>query len=399
MSKPRIYLAIDTFLPLMGGAEKQAFLQGRYLCEHGFAVTVITLRYEQSWPDRECLDGVPVLRVAGTFLSWREHVPGILRRFCYLLALFVLGWQLWQKRHEYDILHVFQLTFFAMPALFVSRLAHKRLIVALRNDAPPFQAGERSSKRRLRTRADLEALERLGRPALRVINRQLRLTRAYLVVLSARMCTSLKRCGLEGAGVLLIPNGVDTTYFQPHSEKREANPLVICVAKMRYQKGIDVLLRAWWQVVKQVPRARLLIVGDGPLLHSLGCLADNLGITDSVEFTGFCVNVVQQLQRAHIAVLASRWEGMPNALLEAMSCGLACIATRVSGSEDLLQDGKYGLLVEPEDTNALTEALLQFLRQSDWGNSYGQRARQYVEQHHTFAQVMDKYIELYMQRM
>ncbi|MGH2506605.1 MAG: glycosyltransferase, partial [Ktedonobacteraceae bacterium] len=369
-----------------------------YLCEQGFAATIISLRYKQSWLGRECLDGVPVLRVAGKILSWREHAPSILRRLCYVLALVVLGWHLWQKRHEYDILHVFQLTIFILPALLVCRLARKQLIIAMRNDASSLRTDKSSSKRRAKTRADLEGLERLGRTALRFINHQLQLTQAHLVVLSKRMCVSLKRCGLEGANVLLISNGVHTAYFQPCLEQREANPLVICVAKMRYQKGIDILLRAWWLVVKQMPRARLLIVGDGPLLPSLEYLAHNLGIAANVEFIGFCEDVVPQLQRAHIAVLPSRWEGMPNALLEAMSCGLACIATRVSGSEDLLQEGKYGLLVEPEDVPSLAEALLQLLQQPDLVQSYGQLARHYIEQNHTFAHVMSKYIELYMQK-
>lgn len=395
MNKPRIYLAIDTFLPLVGGAEKQAFLQGKYLREQGFVATIITMCYQQDWPDSEWLDGVPVLRVAGKVLSWRERAPGVLRRFCYLLALCVFGWQLWCKRREYDIVHVFQLTLFTLPALLVCRLARKQLIVAMRNDAPPVGVGEPSSKRRARTRADLESLERLGRPALRLINRQLRLTGARLVVLSAQMRVSLKRSGLEGAGVLLIPNGVNTACFHPWPALRETNPLVICVAKMRYQKGIDVLLRAWWQVAKQIPSARLLIIGDGPLLSSLECLAESLGITSSVEFTGFRANIVSQLQRAHIAVLPSRWEGMSNALLEAMSCGLACVATRVSGSEDLLQDGTYGMLVEPEDVLGLAEALLRLLQHPELAQSYGQHARHYVEQNYAFAQVMDKYIELY----
>ena len=118
-------------------------------------------------------------------------------------------------------------------------------------------------------------------------------------------------------------------------------------------------------------------------------------LASSVEFTGFCANVLTQLQRAHIAVLPSRWEGMSNALLEAMSCGLACVATRVSGSEDLLQEDTYGLLVEPEDAEGLATALLRLLRQPDLAQHYGQRARQYVEQDHAFHRVMDRYIELY----
>jgi glycosyltransferase involved in cell wall biosynthesis len=395
MNNPRIYLAIDTFLPLVGGAEKQAFQQGKYLCEQGLTTTIITMRYRRDWPSFEYVDGVPVLRVAGTFLSWRERTPGVVRRLCYLLALLAMGWQLWRHRHEYEILHVFQLTFFALPALLVSRLARKPLIIAMRSDAPSSLESMSGQKRRARTRADLEALERLGRPALRLINRQLRLTRARLVVLSARMRASLNRCGLEGAGVLFIPNGVDTAYFQPCPARRETSQTVVCVAKLRYQKGLDILLRAWCKVARQMPRAKLLIVGDGPLLAALQHLANSLGIAASVEFTGFCADVVPQLQRAQIAVLPSRWEGMSNALLEAMSCGLACIATRVSGSEDLLQEGSNGMLVEPEDVEGLAAALLRLLRQPELALRYGQLARRYVEEDYAFEQAMYRYRELY----
>ncbi|HEU5382647.1 MAG TPA: glycosyltransferase family 4 protein [Ktedonobacteraceae bacterium] len=389
----RIYMVIDTFLPLVGGAEKQAFLQSRYLREQGVAATIITLHYQRNWLAQEILEGVPVLRVAGTILSWREHAPAFVRRCCYFLALAVLGWQLWRRRHEYEILHVFQLTPFALPALFVCRLARKPLLIAMRNDAPPFQQG--TSRGRIRTRADLEALARMGRPTLRLLNRQLRQARARLIVLSTRMHASLKQYGLDGAEVLLIPNGVDTEHFQPCLTQQEAHATVVCVAKLRYQKGLDILLQAWRQVLKQMPAARLFIVGDGPLLVSLYHLASNLEIAHSVEFTGFCSDVALYLQRARIAVLPSRWEGMPNALLEAMACGLACVATYVSGSEDLLQNGRYGVLVEPEDAEKLAEALLLLLRKPDLARHYGQLARKHIEQNFAFHQVMCRYQALY----
>lgn len=395
INNPRIYIAIDTFLPLVGGAEKQAFLQSKYLREQGVAATIITLRYQQDWPARENLAGVPVQRVAGNILAWRERTPVVVQRFCYLLALLALGWQLWQQRHEYEILHVFQLTPFSLPALLVCRLARKPLVIAMRNDASQSQEDSSSSRRRTRTRADLEALEGLGRPALRLFNRQLRLARARLVVLSTRMHASLKRCGLDDAEVLLIPNGVNIDHFRPHPAQNEPGTTVVCVAKLRYQKGLDILLHAWRQVTEQVPRARLLIVGDGPLLTSLYRMASSLGIAYSVEFTGFCANVTPYLQCAQVAVLPSRWEGMPNALLEAMACGLACVATRVSGSEDLLQDGKYGVLVEPEQVEKLAEALLLLLRHPELARRYGRLARQHIEQDYAFHRVMHKYTELY----
>src|SRR5216684_1991900 len=108
----RVYLAPETFLPLVGGSEKQALLQSKYLRAQGIEATIITLHFQQDCPASEMIDGVPVVRVASAILRWHERLPGILRQLCYLWALFVLGWRLWRSRHMYDILHVFQFSLF-----------------------------------------------------------------------------------------------------------------------------------------------------------------------------------------------------------------------------------------------------------------------------------------------
>src|SRR5205823_4031015 len=95
-------------------------------------------------------------------------------------------------------------------------------------------------------------------------------------------------------------------------------------------------------------KPRLRLVGDGIFMPQMKRIVAELGIQDSVEFLGLRADVVDLLQQSWGFVLPSRWEGMPNALLEAMACGLPCVATRVSGSEDIISDGVNGLLVEPE---------------------------------------------------
>ncbi len=86
---------------------------------------------------------------------------------------------------------------------------------------------------------------------------------------------------------------------------------------------------------------------------------------------------------------------MPNALLEAMACGLPCVATRVSGSEDIIQHGVNGLLVESEDYRDMAQALLTLLHDPLLAQKYGQAARKTVERHYSLEQVMDRYVELY----
>ena len=96
-----------------------------------------------------------------------------------------------------------------------------------------------------------------------------------------------------------------------------------------------------------------------------------------------------------MAVLPSRWEGMPNALLEGMACGLPCVATRVSGSEDIIQHGINGLLVESEDYQDMAQALLTLLRDPGLAQKYGQAAHGTVDRHYSLERVMDRYVELY----
>lgn len=393
MSNPRVYIVIETFLPIVGGSEKQAFQQSKYLRAQGMEVSILTMHFQTNCPEYECLEGVPVWRVAGYVLAWHSRLPGTLRRFCYFLALLVLGWQLWRHRHKYDVVHVFQLTLFTLPALAVCRLTRKQLVIGMRCDSPRLE--KKQPYRRVKSWAGLDGFARLGRPVLCLLACQLRQPHVRIVLLSTQMRESLCRYGLAGDTIRLIPNGVDIVQFRPGPEQKEWNQTVLCIAKLRYQKGIDILLLAWRSLVQQMPEARLVIVGDGPLSSALRELAGNLGIAASVEFAGICSDVPAQLRRGRIAVLPSRWEGMPNGLLEGMSAGLACVATRVSGSEDLLGQNERGLLVEPGDSAGLAAALLRLLRNPELVRRYGEAARRHVEQRYAFSSIMCRQMDLY----
>ena len=93
MSNPRIYFAIPTFHPLVGGVETQTLAQARNLRERGYAATVITFRHNKTWVPGEVIQGVPVIRVAGALLGGREKLPRPIQRLLYLLALLIMGWE------------------------------------------------------------------------------------------------------------------------------------------------------------------------------------------------------------------------------------------------------------------------------------------------------------------
>ncbi len=418
MSNPRIYIAIPTFHPLVGGVETQTLAQARNLRERGYGATVITFRHNKMWLPGEVIQGVPVIRVAGTVLGGREKLPRPIQRLLYLLALLAMGWTLWRQRQRYDVLHVCQLSLLTLPAAIVCRLTGKPMLIVIISAAGPglgkvtkppdkasliaglldtttswLQVGQQTQ-----IGGDLEGLERFGTPVVRLVRSLLRRTHTPIVILSSRMRGYLAAHDFDLPDVQLIPNGVDITRFEPaHVDTSIGGreQVVVCVSKLRYEKGIDVLLQAWCLVHQQAPQARLIIVGSGYLQTQLECMAKALGIAASVEFTGLQSDIPAQLHRGSLAVLPSRWEGMPNALLEAMACGLPCVATRVSGSEDIIQHGANGLLVESEDYRDMAQALLTLLHDPLLVQKYGQAARKTIERHYSLEQVMNRYIELY----
>ncbi|HEX4207417.1 MAG TPA: glycosyltransferase family 4 protein [Ktedonobacteraceae bacterium] len=415
MEKPRIYVAISTFFPYIGGAETQTLAQCQRLQEQGHQVRIVTFRHEATWKREEAIGGIATLRVAGPLLGRREHLPRSVQRLLYLLAMIVMGWTFWKQRHNFDVLQVCQCSLLVLPLGLVCLLAHKPMTIVF------ISAGaDRASKTNAAAKllagpldpeqpwlsvdgttwidGDLYGVQSAGALVVALTQTLLKRIGAVMIVLSTRMQHYLQANGFALPGYELIPNGVDVTRFQPLqpitiNDDRQQH--VVCVSRLRYEKGIDILLQAWRIVHEGAPGARLIVVGDGPIQRQLERLADELRIRNSVEFTGRRDDIPQQLHRGCIGVLPSRWEGMPNALLEAMASGLACVATRVSGSEDLITHQVNGLLVAPEDYAQMAQALLTLLHDPTLTKRYGLAARRTVEQGYALEYVTSRYISIY----
>ena len=413
MDNPRIYIAIATFHPLIGGAEKQALMQARCLRARGIEATVLTFHQERAWPKHEEIEGVPVIRVAGSVLHKRGQLPQPLQKLFYLVAMMLMGWSVWQHRHHFDILHVYQLNIIALPTAFACWMAHKAMMVAIRCTGSETPLSTHQSllagpldphlpclriPGRFKPGHDLEDLERLGKPIVRLTHTLLVHIHAVALVLSSRMKSYAAAHNFLLPDMQLIPNGIDITQYHPQTDvpsNEEKAHTVVCVARLSYEKGIDVLLQAWRLVANMEPQAHLRIIGDGPLQSQLTDIAQALNISQSITFAGEQHDIPAQLSRGNLVVSASRWEGMPNAVLEAMACGIPCVATRVSGSEDIIQHEINGLLVEAGDYQAMAGAILTLLRDPDRTRIYGQAARRRIEQSYALDHITDMYVALY----
>ncbi|MEU8689629.1 glycosyltransferase [Streptomyces sp. NPDC048665] len=207
------------------------------------------------------------------------------------------------------------------------------------------------------------------------------------------------RAGVHAA-YTVVPNGIDTERFAPGPRTAPlpasdpAAPVVVCVGRLCRQKGQDLLLGAWARVLDAVPRARLVLVGDGPDREALRHRAH-----PSVHFAGAVGDVVPWYRAADLVVLPSRWEGMALAPLEALGCGRPVVVTDVDGARESLPPALAArCLVPPEDPAALAGAIAALLSDPPLRAALGEWGRRHIlsthDVRHTAERISDVYREL-----
>jgi glycosyltransferase involved in cell wall biosynthesis len=414
----RICFVSFSFRPLIGGTPAYAEKQARQLQALGHEVTVVTFRHYRQWKRKETLDGLSVVRVGGIY-----RPDGRLRvgRLGHLPPNMAMLLTLWRLRHSYDMIQAFQLS---PPAALIGELTHKPVIFEIQSAGPGeaqrVQLDERGAALMADTLTETSFLKvdlkdwmagagdmgnlpqlALGKAMLDF----LRKSNAFYQILSTRSHSYLTSHGFRAEQIVHIPGSVDTERFQPAPERRPdpARPErdIICVARLAYAKGVDVLLHAWGRMLREPSewrahlKPRLRLVGDGVFSAQMERIVAELGIQDSVEFLGLRTDVVDLLQQSWGFVIPSRWEGMPNALLEALACGLPCVATRVSGSEDVISDGVNGLLVEPEQPAEMAQALRRLIEDAELAQRLGREGRETVVRNYQLTTITEQYLELY----
>jgi glycosyltransferase involved in cell wall biosynthesis len=142
---------------------------------------------------------------------------------------------------------------------------------------------------------------------------------------------------------------------------RGAPPTILSVGRLTAQKDYPTLIKAFSQLHK-VSQARLLILGEGEQRNELEALVKQLGLENVVSLPGFVSNPYPYMTRARLFVLCSRWEGLPGVLIEALFCNSPVIATDCpGGSQEILNSGKYGVLVPVGDVDTLASTMLRSL--------------------------------------
>jgi glycosyltransferase involved in cell wall biosynthesis len=315
---------------------------------------------------------VPIDPALPRAISWVERVPvlrTIVREPFYL-------WSLWRELKDVDIAHIFSASYWSfliapLPALLMARLRGKKALVH-------YHSGEaRDHLRRFRT----------ARPLLAKAD--------LLVVPSGYLVDVFREFGLDA---LAVPNIIDLSQFT-FRLRRPVRPHLVCTRGFHPYYCVDVVVKAFAEVQKTYPEARLDLVGNGPLESELRQLAQELQ-PPNVEFTGVASRgeIARFYDRADIFINASRLDNMPVSVLEAFASGTPVVSTAPEGMRYVVEHERTGLLSEPGDVHTLAQNVLRLLKDPELAANLACNAHE-ESRRYRWAAVRQQWLEVYRSLM
>jgi glycosyltransferase involved in cell wall biosynthesis len=358
----RIALVTRRYPPLIGGAEKILSYLARAFADEGAEVTVLTSQTPGRRAEVESAGGLRIVRLA------TNGIRG-LGTWTYMRNI-----ERWFRRNPIDLAYVSMLKHDAYATLGASYV--HGFPVVLR----PEGAG---------ATGDL-AWQRWGRFGT-AIGRRCKSADA-VVAISPAIRAELLAAGYSASIIHDLPNGVPVP---PQAWKPSRSLRAVFVGRLAPEKGLDVLLDAWPTVIAAIPGASLTLIGEGPERAALENQVARLELSSSVKMPGIAADVESTLRAHDLFVLPSREEGMSIALLEAMALGMPIVASEIPGNRGLIRDRIDGVLFEPENPEALANAIVDQWDNPASGLAMGCEARRRVLEDFSIAAVARRHLDLF----
>jgi L-malate glycosyltransferase len=228
--------------------------------------------------------------------------------------------------------------------------------------------------------------------------------RSSMVLTNARAIRDglIEHDQLSSDKVCVVYNGVDLDRFRVSADREHlfpassGNKLIVLVGNMITDvKGHGTLISAAPEIVKPHPKTQFVLVGEGSMRAEFEQRVKDLGLQANFLFLGRRSDVPAILACCDIAVLPSLAEGLPNAVLEYLAAGLPVVASALGGNLEIIRDGATGLLVPPQDSQALAAAMIGLLSDQDRAARIGAAGRDYVKQNFSFGRLVADVEQLY----
>lgn len=371
-----VLLICHSYPPVLGGSEIEAQRVCKALIARGHRVRVVcagghSMPTIRDWIDPE---GVPVRIYAG---RWNGRMKDI------VFALRVAE-MLVRERDKYQLVYFLMQGLHLAAGLPVARVLRKPILMKISGSGViPFMSKSA-----------------IGRLELAWLRRWAR----YVMILNEGMRQEAIECGLPPDQLVWMPNPVDTAEFSPCSAEDRKDlrsrfgisqdaPIVLYSGRLAREKSLPILIDAFAMVVRQMPRALLVLVGDGPCRDELHDQVMRLELEGKVYFTGRIepTEVSLWLKASDIFSLASPNEGFPCALAEAMSTSLACVVTDIPANRQLVKNGEQGFLVPVGNASETAEAIIQIMTDHSLRARMGRLGRQCIVDNYSTNRIAERY--------
>ncbi|MCW9066407.1 MAG: glycosyltransferase family 4 protein, partial [Ignavibacteriaceae bacterium] len=229
------------------------------------------------------------------------------------------------------------------------------------------------------------------------------LTQKLIAVSGSERDLAIQHNIVPNKKIITLFNSIDPSDFDdfnytnnvPQKMKNGSEIILGTVGRLYYQKDPITLIKSFKLINSQFPNTKLVIVGDGPLEQVCIKLIDKLGLNSKIELTGYQKNSKAYYKMFDIFILSSHYEGLPYALLEAMSMGIPSVGTDVVGIKDLILNGSTGYLADEEDYKGLADAVINLLSNPQLLSEFSENAKRITRENFNFNNGIKEYQEFY----
>lgn len=315
-----------------GGAERVISIISDYFCNDGWDITIALLLNNKV--DYQINEKIKIVDLSGSTNSRIRRLPGWISGIRHLV----------KKERPNAILS------FAARINIITQLSclglRQNIIVSERND--PFSDGRSKI---------VDILTKLLYPKASAVVFQTKRAESYF-----------KKINLKNATIIANPIAVKCFAKEPTKGK------VVTVGRLTKQKNHIILLHAFYETLKKIPYANLYIFGKGEMREQLLKLSEELDISEHVHLMGNVFDIHEQIADAELFVLSSDYEGLSNALLEALMMGLPCISTNCAGADEYIKPYVNGILVNIGDAEELASKMIELLSDRNKAKALGEEA-------------------------